>query len=87
MSGQAIDSGALLDALIGDMRVCIGTRWKCDNGHEWVSAHGDKIWFQMPTTCRECGQQATAHRGEWKTFRECTSNTTGEAALPAKETA
>ena len=81
MSGQTIDSGALLDALIGDMRVCIGTRWKCENGHEWVSMHGDRIWFQMPTTCKECGQQATAHRGEWKAFRDCASN----AELSGKE--
>jgi hypothetical protein len=82
MSGQTIDYGALLDALIGDMRVCIGTRWKCDSGHEWVSAHGDRIWFQMPTACPECGQQATAHRGEWKAFRDFASNADYQHGCP-----
>ena len=74
MSGQTIDYGALLEFLVSDMKLCVGTRWKCDNGHEWVSAHGDAIWLAMPTTCPECGQSATAHRGEWQRFKDCKSN-------------
>ena len=52
------------------LRLCIGNRWKCDNGHEWVTAHCDAAWFAMPTTCPECGQTATAHRGEWQTLEQ-----------------
>jgi len=64
-------STSLLDLIqrLLDMRLCIGTRCKCDDGHEWVSAHGDCIWFQMPT-CPTCHKPATAQRGEWQTLRE-----------------
>ncbi len=43
---------------------CFGTRWKCANGHEWVTAHGAAAWFTMPV-CRECGQAPVVQRGEW----------------------
>ena len=62
----------LFRRLLG-LRLCIGNRWKCDNGHEWVTAHCDATWF-WPTTCPECGQTATAHRGEWQTLREWSSD-------------
>ena len=52
------------------LRLCIGNRWQCDNGHEWVTAHCDAGWFDMPTTCPECGQTATAHRGKWQTLEQ-----------------
>lgn len=59
-----------LARLIRELRMCVGNRWKCDNGHEWVTEHCDTTWFCMPTTCPECGQTATAHRGEWQTFKD-----------------
>ena len=64
-------STSLLDLFrrLLDLRLCIGTRCKCDDGHEWVSAHGDCIWFQMPT-CPTCHKPAAAQRGEWQTLRE-----------------
>jgi predicted amidophosphoribosyltransferase len=71
-AASLVRSDALLDLfkrLLG-FRLCVGTRWKCDNAHEWVSAHCDSAWFQMPTTCPECGRTATAHRGEWMTFNQ-----------------
>jgi hypothetical protein len=67
-----VASDALLDffrKLLG-LRMCIGNRWKCDNGHEWATSHCDAGWFDMPTTCPECGQTATAHRGEWQTIEQ-----------------
>jgi len=45
--------------------ICVGTRWKCGNGHEWVAAHGDCIWFAMPV-CPTCNLPAIAQRGEWR---------------------
>ena len=70
--GQAVQSGDLLELLRGvlRLRLCIGNRWKCDNGHEWVTAHCDATWFAMPTICPECGQTATALRGEWQTIQD-----------------
>jgi len=70
-AASLVRSDALLDLfrrLLG-LRLCIGNRWKCDNGHEWVTAHCDAAWFAM-TTCPECGQTATAHRGEWQTIEQ-----------------
>jgi len=55
---------------IAGFKLCVGTRWKCGKGHEWVSAHCDCGWFMVPTTCPECGETATAHRGEWRTLGE-----------------
>jgi hypothetical protein len=62
--------------------VCVGNRWKCDNGHEWDSAHGG-AWLQMPTTCPECGQAATAHMGRWQTLNDSVTfgNNTPNAEL------
>jgi len=59
---------------IMELRLCVGNRWKCDNGHEWLTVHCDNAWFQMPTTCPECGQTATAHRGEWQSLGERSSS-------------
>lgn len=86
-SGAQVPCISLLDLfrrLLG-LRLCIGNRWKCDNGHEWVTAHCDTTWFCMPTTCQECGQTATAHRGEWQTLEQW-SNTrvSGAHGGPAK---
>jgi hypothetical protein len=67
---ERIDKNNQMNRSIHDIRICIGTRWRCSEGHEWVSAHGDTCWFQMPTTCRECGKQAIEHRGEWRTLKE-----------------
>lgn len=75
-SGQAVQSGDLLELFrkLCGLRLCIGNRWKCDNGHEWVTTHCDAAWFAMPTTCPECGKTATAHRGEWATLNDRFSN-------------
>jgi len=67
------DFAGLLESLskmIG-MRICIGNRWRCPDGHEWISVHCDAAWFRMPTTCRECGKQAIEHRGEWMVLGDC----------------
>ena len=45
--------------------ICIGTRWRCMEGHEWVTAHCDTAWFAISIMCRECGKAAVAQRGEW----------------------
>lgn len=47
-------------------RKCVGTRWRCAEGHEWVTSHCDHAWFPVPFKCPECGKYAVAHRGEWK---------------------
>jgi hypothetical protein len=62
---------SLLDVfqIIAGARICVGNRWKCDNGHEWLSCHGG-VWLAMPTTCPACGQPATAHMGLWQTLND-----------------
>ncbi len=63
---DSIDLKVIL-AKLASFRMCIANRWKCEKGHEWVTAHGG-VWLQMPTTCPECGRQAVAHKGEWETM-------------------
>jgi len=48
---------------------CIANRWRCDLGHEWTTAHG-AAWLEMPTTCPKCHTTATAHKGEFVSFRQ-----------------
>ena len=62
---------SLLDVFrtIASAPVCVGNRWKCDNGHEWDTAHGD-VWLQMPITCPECGHPGVAHMGRWQTLND-----------------
>jgi hypothetical protein len=66
-----------LFSIIMKLPLCVGNRWKCANGHEWVTAHCDTAWFTMPTTCPECGQIATSHRGEWRTIEDYFNNAIG----------
>lgn len=75
-----------------DYKLCTANRWKCESGHEWISAHGG-VWLQM-TRCPECGGKPIAHRGHFQTFGEkwdedmrrdqSSSNTPGHA-LPGRK--
>jgi hypothetical protein len=38
--------------------------FKCECGHITQVAVGNRIWFQLPTTC-ECGKPFVAWRGVW----------------------
>jgi hypothetical protein len=38
--------------------------FKCEVGHVTRIPVGNKIWFQLPTTC-ECGRPFVASRGVW----------------------
>jgi len=68
---------------VAGLRVCVGTRCKCDAGHEWVSAHGDCVWFQMPH-CPVCHKPATSQRGEWQTLAEHAAERPVTVIDPAK---